>query len=199
MKKIIFLSVVFIVMLLLAGTALFLKQFPDSELATISASVGNPDDCDIGGSSKVKAVGNVAWWYFNLPGVSQSYIDEGNSFLSSAFDALICKPDQSGYEENLGRVKRLVLHGKQYGESIDHVGVNRFNLLHGAIIKGDIALFRFLLKQGADPSALTASDAVWYAKSYGSQTAYQLALALRENDWPVNDEIIELLTTLQND
>lgn len=193
MKKAIILGLLFIVLLAFSSAFLFLKQFPDRELATISASVGNPDDCEIGGSSKVKGVGNFIWWYFNLPGVSQTYIDEGNSFIAAAFDALICEPGQAGYVENIRRIKRLVLHGKQYGESIDAHGENRFSLLHGAVIKGDALLIRFLLEEGADVNAQTSADAVWYAKAYGNMTSHQLALALRENDWPVRDEILELI------
>jgi hypothetical protein len=193
MKKAIILGLLFIALLVFSGAFLFLKQFPDRELATISASVGNPDDCEIGGSSKVKGVGDFIWWYFNLPGVSQTYIDEGNSFVAAAFDALICKPGQAGYAENIRRIKRLALHGKQLGESIDAHGENRFSLLHGAIIKGDALLISFLLEQGADVTALTSADAVWYAKAYGNMTSHQLALALRDNEWPVSDEIIELI------
>ena len=113
--------------------------------------------------------------------------------MSSAFDALICKEGQRGYAENLRRTKRLVMHARQYGESIDQVGENGFNLLHGAVIQGDINLLEFLIKEGAKVTATTASDAVWYAKSYDNKTAYELAFALRENDWPVSDKIIELL------
>jgi len=195
MKKAIILGLLFIILLVFSGAFLFLKQFPDRELATISASVGNADDCGIGGSSKVKGVGDFIWWYFNLPGVSQAYIDEGNSFVAAAFDALVCEPGQAGYAENMRRIKRLVLHGKQYGESIDAHGENRFSLLHGALIKGDTALISFLIEEGADVSALTSSDAVWYAKAYGDMTAMQLAQALRENDWPVSDEVIDLIST----
>jgi len=198
MKKVIILGLLFIILIFISGAFLFLKQFPDRELATISASVGNADDCGIGGSSKVKGVGDFIWWYFNLPGVSQSYIDEGNSFIAAAFDALICKPQQAGYAENMRRIKRLVLHGKQLGESIDTHGENRFSLLHGAVIQGDASLIRFLIQEGADVSALTAADAVWYAKAYGNMTAHQLALALRENEWPVSDEIIELISKDDN-
>lgn len=198
MKKAIILGLLFIVLLVFSGAFLFLKQFPDRELATISASVGNVDDCGIGGSSKVKGVGDFIWWYFNLPGVSQAYIDEGNSFVAAAFDALICEPGQAGYAENLQRIKRLVLHGKRYGESIDAHGENRFSLLHGAVIKGDVSLIRFLIEEGADVTALTASDAVWYAKAYGNMTALQLARALRENDWPVSDEVIDLISKAGN-
>jgi hypothetical protein len=198
LKKIIVLGFLFFIMLVFAGAALFLKQFPDSELATISASVGNPDDCEIGGSSNVKAVGTVVWWYYNLPGVSQSYVDSGNSFLSSAFDALICKEGQAGYSENTRRIKRLVLHAKKYGESINHKGENGFNLLHGAIIHGDISLIKFLIKEGADVTSLTSKDAVWYAKSYDGLTPYQLGIALRKNQWPVSDEIIEFLRKADN-
>lgn len=194
MKKLILVGFILITLLVVAIAALFLKQFPDKELVTISASVGNLDDCGIGGSSKVKGVGSFAWWYFNLPGVSQSYLEEGNSFLSSAFDALICKEDQPGYAENLKRVKRLVIHGKKLGESVDDVGENGFNLLHGAVIKGDVTFAGFLLDQGADPSAKTAEDAVWYGKDYQEKTALELAEALRGNNWPVSDEIVELLT-----
>ena len=196
MKKAIILGLLFIILLVFSGAFLFLKQFPDRELATISASVGNADDCGIGGSSKVKGVGDFIWWYFNLPGVSQAYIDEGNSFVAAAFDALVCEPGQAGYAENMRRIKRLVLHGKQYGESIDAHGENRFSLLHGALIKGDTALISFLIEEGADVSALTSSDAVWYAKAYGDMTAMQLAQALRENDWPVSDEVIDLISTV---
>ena len=194
MKKVIILGLLFIFLLVFSGAFLFLKQFSDRELATISASVGNADDCEIGGSSKVMGVGDFIWWYFNLPGISQSYIDEGNSFVAAGFDALICKQGQAGYPENLRRIKRLVLHGKQFGESIDAHGENRFSLLHRAVISGDISLIKFLIKEGADVTSLTASDAVWYAKPYGNMTSYQLALALRENEWPVDDEILQLVS-----
>jgi hypothetical protein len=192
-KKFIALGLLFVIFLAFSGALLFLKQFPDRELATISASVGNPDDCEIGGSSKVKGVGDFVWWYFNLPGVSQSYIDAGNSFVAAAFDALICKQEQAGYAENLRRIKRLVLHGKQFGESVDAHGENRFSLLHGAVINSDLSLMKFLLDQGADVSSLTADDAVWWSKNYGNKTAYQLALALRDNQWPVSDEVVAFL------
>ena len=198
MKKFILMSLLFVILVIFSGIVVMLKQFPDQELATISASVGNPDDCEIGGSSKVKLVGNFLWWYFHLPNVSQSFVDEGNSFMSSAFDALICKEGQRGYAENLRRTKRLVMHAKQYGESIDFVGENGFNLLHGAVIQGDLNLLKFLIEEGAEISATTATDAVWYAKSYDNKTAYQLALALRENDWPVSDEIIQAIRVSGN-
>jgi hypothetical protein len=193
LKKVIILGLLFIILLVFSGAFLFLKQFPDRELATISASVGNADDCEIGGSSKVMAVGDFIWWYFNLPGISQSYIDEGHSFVAAGFDALICKQGQAGYPENFRRIKRLVLHGQQFGESIDSHGQNRFSLLHRAVISSDISLIKFLIEEGADVSSLTSSDAVWYAKSYANMTSYQLALALRDNEWPVTDEIIELI------
>lgn len=199
MKKIIAWGLFFFIFLVLSSAVLFLKQFPDRELATISASVGNPDDCEIGGSSKVMGTGDFIWWYFNLPGVSQSYIDSGNSFVGAAFDALICKEGQAGHPENLRRIQRLVLHGKQFGESIDNHGENRFSLLHGAVISGDIDLIRFLIEQGADVSSLSASDAVWYGKDYGSKTSYQLALALRENEWPVKEEVIKLLVKTESE
>jgi len=199
LKKIIFLGFLFVILVIFSGTVVMLKQFPGNELATISASVGNPDDCEIGGSSKVKAVGNLFWWYFHLPNVSQSFVDAGNSFTSYAFEALICKEGQRGYAENLHRIKRLVLHAKQYDESIDHVGENGFNLLHGAVIQGDRNLLEFLIQEGAKVSSTTAADAVWYAKAYDNKTAYQLAIALRDNDWPVSDEIIELLRQAKTD
>ena len=193
MKKTITLGLLFIILLAFTSAWLFLKQFPARELATISASVGNVDDCEIGGSSKVKGVGTFIWWYFSLPGVSEDFIEAGNSFAASGFDAMICKQGQPGYEENLRRIKRLVLHGKKFGESIDNTGNNRFSLLHGAVINSNIPLIKFLISEGADVAALTTEDAVWYAKAYGNMNSLQLALALRNNDWPVSYEVFELL------
>jgi len=193
LKKTIFLISLFLILLVVSTAVLFLKQFPEQEMATISASVGDVDDCEHGGSTKFKGVGTFIWWYLSMPSVSEEYVKAGNSFLSPAFEALICEPEHSGYAENLKRVKRLVLHGLKYGESIDHVGENGFNLMHAAVIHSDLEFATFLLEHGAKLSVTTSPDAVWYGKAYDTKNAHQLALALRENDWQVSDEFMNLI------
>lgn len=197
MKKIISLSVLFVILLVFSGTWLFLSQFPKHELATFSASIGNAEDCESGGSDKFLNVGNLLWWYFQLPGVSQSFVDEGNNFVGSAFNAMICKQGQPGYAENTRRIRRLVLHGMQYGQSIDFVGENRFSLMHGAVINSDLSLIRFLVSEGADPATLTRYDAVWKRIAYGKKTPYEFALGLRDHDWPVSDDVVAFLQDLE--
>ncbi len=197
LKKIILIGLLSFSLFTLLAAALFVRQFPDSELATFSASVGNLDDCQVGGSPNTMRAGNVIWWYFLLPGVSESYLEEGNSFVSSAFHALTCNPGDPGYEANLQRVKRLVKHAIKHGESIDSLGINRFNLFHGAVIRSDLEFAQFLIANGADPLAVTRDDAVWYAKDYGKLNAFQLAEALPTNAWPVSDEMMAYLQQLK--
>jgi len=193
MKKILFISMVFLLLLALTISFLFVRQFPKHELATFTASVGNPDDCKVGGSVKFLGVGSALWWYFNLPGVTESFLAEGNSFLSSGFQALICKKDQAGYEENHRRIKRLINHALKHGEDINHVGEKGFTMLHGAIIQSDVKLAEFLLANGANPSTLSDKDAVWYGVTYSRLDAEHFIKALRENNWPVDDEMVSLI------